>query len=145
MDTVEFISESLRQVQIRLLATCEGLTREQVVWRPAPHANSIGFILWHMARAEDNRIANFPGRATSLWESQGWYECFGQPISAHHGDDLAAGVPQVRSDQQPGIVRPYHQYLSSRQPTVNVQGDLGVVREHDARERAAGKYRLGLA
>ncbi len=89
MDTVEFISASLRQVRIRLSATCEGLTQEQVLWRPAPHANSIGFILWHMARAEDNRIASLPGKAASLWESQGWYERFGQTVTSPDPGDRA--------------------------------------------------------
>ena len=50
MDIVSFISQSLSQAQQRLLVTCDGLTDAQAAWRPAPHANSIGFILWHVAR-----------------------------------------------------------------------------------------------
>ena len=57
MDTIEFISQSLRQVHIRLVASCEGLTQDQVLWRPAPHANNIGFILWHVARAVSSATA----------------------------------------------------------------------------------------
>ena len=81
MDTVSFISQSLRQVNLRLLATCEGLTEEQVLWRPAPYANNIGFILWHMARAEDHLISQL-GNGHSLWASEGWYGKFHQPIGA---------------------------------------------------------------
>ncbi|MCH9039537.1 MAG: hypothetical protein IIC23_09095, partial [Chloroflexi bacterium] len=53
MDTIQFITQSMEQVQLRLLVTCEGLTREQVLWRPFPHANNIGFILWHLGRSDD--------------------------------------------------------------------------------------------
>ena len=88
MDAVEFVSQGLQQVQIRLDASCAGLTREQVLWRPLPHANSIGFILWHMTRAEDNRAASLMGKAP-LWESQGWFARFGQPVDAPDPGDKA--------------------------------------------------------
>ena len=80
MDTISFITDSLDQVHVRLLATCDGLTQEQVVWRPAPYANNIGFILWHVARGEDRMINQLSRAAADLWESEGWYERFGQPV-----------------------------------------------------------------
>ncbi len=80
MDTLTFIRDSLDQVQLRLLGTCDGLTQGQVVWRPAPHANNIGFILWHVARGEDRMIASLRGGGSDLWESEGWYERFRQPV-----------------------------------------------------------------
>ena len=64
--SVSFISDCLEQVQIRLLETCEGLTQEEVVWRPAPYANNIGLILWHVTRAEDNLIPRLENGST-LW------------------------------------------------------------------------------
>lgn len=87
MDTVRFIRQSLQQVQIRLLATCDGLTQEPVLWRPAPHANNIGFILWHVARAEDGTISRVSNQST-LWESQKWYEKFGQPMDSPDPGDV---------------------------------------------------------
>ena len=82
MDAVTFISDTLREVQLRLLATCEGLTQDQVLWRPSPQANNIGFILWHLTRGEDNVISNLSGPEPALWVSQGWYEKFNQPVDA---------------------------------------------------------------
>ena len=64
MDTISFITDSLDQVHVRLLATCDGLTQEQVVWRPAAYANNIGFILWHVARGEDRMITQLSGGST---------------------------------------------------------------------------------
>ena len=81
MNTVEFIRQSLGQVHYRLTLTCGQVTPEQVLWRPAPHANNIGFILWHVARAQDNLASRLAG-ATSLWESKLWYVQFGQPKDA---------------------------------------------------------------
>ena len=82
MDTIEFVSQSLRQVHIRLLASCEGLAQEQVLWRPVPTANNIGFILWHVARAQDDLVKGVLGAGASIWVSRGIHEAFGQPAQA---------------------------------------------------------------
>lgn len=71
MNTVSFVSQILMQVQLRLLATSDGLTREQTLWRSAPHANNIGFILWHMARNEDDLTSHLCGKQSSLWVAEG--------------------------------------------------------------------------
>ena len=68
-------------------------------WRPAPHANNIGFILWHVARGEDRRIANLAGRATDIWESDGWHQAFGRPIEAPEPGDR----PGLRSLAVPSV------------------------------------------
>ena len=86
MNTTQFIADCLAQTHLRLHATCEGLTAEQVLWRPAPTANNIGFILWHMGRHEDSRVTAIAcgaeGFETDLWATDGWYERFGQPATA---------------------------------------------------------------
>ena len=89
MELLEFISESLAQVHLRLMETCEGLTQEQVLWRPVPGTNNIGFILWHMSRAQDNTARQLAGGGPGLWESEKWYEKFDQPIdSPDPGDKM---------------------------------------------------------
>jgi len=115
MDAVSFISQSLAQVNLRLLATCEGLTNEQMLWRANPHANNIGFILWHMARAEDYSISRLSqgmqsGQST-LWASEGWYQKFGQPIDAPDpGDKMGLqSLPIPALDVLIGYARATHQ------------------------------------
>ena len=99
LELLDFISDSLAQVHFRLIETCEGLTQDQVVWRPVPGTNNIGFILWHMSRAQDNLACNLAGGGPPLWESEGWYEKFDQPIdSPDPGDKMglqALAIPDV--------------------------------------------------
>lgn len=99
MDAVTFISQSVRQVQLRLLATCEGLTQEQVLWRPTPIANNIGFILWHVARGQDRLINRLKSASEDLWASQEFYKKFGQPIdSPDPGDRMgfqSLAIPEL--------------------------------------------------
>jgi len=99
VETVSFISECLAQVQIRLLGTCEGLTQENVLWRPSSRSNNIGFMLWHVARGEDRRTSSLAGRANDLWESDSWYRAFGQPVEAPEPGDR----PGLRSLEMPNV------------------------------------------
>ena len=82
MDTVAFISDCLAQVHLRLLATCDGLSPEELLWRPAPTANNIGFILWHLNRHEDARVTETGKLGEDVWAADGWHERFGQPATA---------------------------------------------------------------
>ena len=82
MDAVSFISDCLSQVHLRLLATCDDLTADQLLWRPAPTANNIGFILWHLARHEDARITETGDLGEDVWATGSWHERFGQPVTA---------------------------------------------------------------
>ena len=90
MDAVTFVSDALRQVQLRLLETCQGLTQDQVLWRPSPHANNIGFILWHLTRGEDDVISDLGTPGPGLWVSQRWHEKFNQPVEAPDPGDRMA-------------------------------------------------------
>ena len=66
MDAVAFIWDTLRQVHLGLSETCQGLTQDEVLWRPFPLANNIGFILWHVTRAEDNVLGSLSSPEPAL-------------------------------------------------------------------------------
>lgn len=72
MDAVTFIAQSLSQAHERLTKSLEGLTSQQVSWRPAEGANAVIEILWHVVRAEDRIVKAALGAKTELWESQNW-------------------------------------------------------------------------
>lgn len=86
MDTITFILQSLNQVHERLIKTLDGLTVEQVVWRPVPHANCILEILWHLARSDDRMSTEATGRETEILRTGRWYERLGRPRVTAPGD-----------------------------------------------------------
>ena len=49
----EFIADALDKENGFLMEGLDGLGPEELAWQPAPDANSIGWILWHMVRVED--------------------------------------------------------------------------------------------
>ena len=116
MSTVQFISDCLAQTHLRLMATCNGLTEEQMAWRPGPVSNNIGFILWHVTRNEDARVTRtaegMPGYEADLWVSDGWHKRFDQPETAPDpGDRLGL---QRLSIPGPDVLISYAEAVSSR-------------------------------
>ena len=130
MDTLKFITDCLTQTHLRLAATCDGLTAAQMAWRPAPTANNIGFILWHVCRNEDSRItatARQPAGtsapyATDLWVADGWHIQFGQPPHAPDPGDrqglrqLHIPPPEVLLNYAEAVNRRTTHFLSTLPP-----------------------------
>ncbi len=136
MDAIGFISDCLAQVHLRLMATCEGLSPDQLLWRPAPTANNIGFILWHLSRNEDARVTNPGGLGEDLWASGAWHEKFGQPATAPDpGDRMglrALAIPSL--EVLVGYAEAVHQrsilYVSKLKPEVLDQAPDAARPEH---------------
>jgi len=121
MDALTFIRQTLTQAHERLMASLEGLTDADLAWRPAPAANTILEIAWHVARADDRLGRTMARLGPSLWDSQRW--------SAKLGDtqDIRAGEP--------------YQFLKRGAATVPRLGDVTAYLEalhQDTRERLAG-------
>ena len=116
MNTTQFISDCLAQTHLRLMTTCDGLTEDQMAWRPAPTSNNIGFILWHVARNEDGRVSRTAGRQGDfehdLWVTGGWFERFGQPETAPDpGDRLGLRSLKI---PEPTVLISYAEAVNSR-------------------------------
>ena len=83
------------QARTQMLTVIAELSDEQLGWRPSPKAHSIGFTLWHTARADDNVQADLTG-GPLLWESGGYAARWGHPergVGTGWDDDRAAALP----------------------------------------------------
>jgi len=85
MDAKQMVSSSLKQSQGYLTRALEGLTQEDVAWRPNEDCNSIAFILWHAVRVEDYFVTRVIQRKTELYEAEGWRERLGTPPDSGYG------------------------------------------------------------
>jgi len=79
METKEFILDSLDIMQKELDQAMDGLTQDEVEWRPNFEANSIGFILWHMLLGEDYFVQAMFRQKPDLWASEKWYSKLNMP------------------------------------------------------------------
>ena len=85
METGDFILDMLDRVQKELTNAVDGLTHEELIWRPGPEANSIGFVLWHQVRCEDAVVSGWVQQEPQLWVSEQW--CRKLDLPDGPGDD----------------------------------------------------------
>ncbi len=98
MDVSDVYLEMFDRLPDLVEAAVDGLTPEQLSWAPAPGANSIGWLVWHLSRIHDDHLAEVAGW-DQVWMSGGWAGRFG----------LAAGTTETgygHSAAQVVAVRP---------------------------------------
>ena len=80
----------------------EGMDLAAVMEPPAPGANPIGWLLWHLARVQDDHVAEVMG-TDQIWIHDDWARRFGldaDPSNIGYGhtpDDVAAVRPETPS------------------------------------------------
>src|SRR5690625_377443 len=83
----------------------DGLSTQTATWRPAEDANSIAWLIWHLARVQDDHIAGVAG-VEQVWPR--WHDRLGLPFDVadygfgHTPEQVAA----VRVS--PADLRNYH-------------------------------------
>jgi uncharacterized damage-inducible protein DinB len=76
MTSAELLADSFGRIRDILNRVVEGLSRDQLSARLDSEANSIGWLLWHLTRIQDDHIAAVAG-TEQVWTSGGWSERFG--------------------------------------------------------------------
>ena len=68
MELKEYILAELTGLERTLNRVTDGLTQSEVCWRPSCGCNSIGLILYHLARSEDMFVQTRLRQTTEIWE-----------------------------------------------------------------------------
>ena len=92
MDVAGLLIESFGRVDGVLTRAVDGLSEDDLTFRPDPESNSIAWLAWHAARGEDAQVADVAG-AEQVWTSQGWADRFDLPF-----DDSATGYGHSAQD-----------------------------------------------
>jgi uncharacterized damage-inducible protein DinB len=82
MTSSEMLVDAFGRVQEEVHAVVTGLTQEQLSARLDDQANSIGWLIWHLTRVQDDHLAAVAG-AEQVWIAQGWADQFGLPFDPH--------------------------------------------------------------
>jgi uncharacterized damage-inducible protein DinB len=79
VEAKKIIQASLNESWGYLIRAVEGLTHEEITWTPAPHSNSLAFILWHVTKAEDFWVNRVIKRGSEIDATEGWRGKLGTP------------------------------------------------------------------
>ena len=93
-----FFNDLMDRSHTRVKRAMDGLTEEQLYYRPTPDSNSIGWLVWHLSRSKDRTTALVSGEP-GIWNSEDWATRFGLPESAHGGGDTPGQVASFRADR----------------------------------------------
>jgi uncharacterized damage-inducible protein DinB len=88
MTVADVICNAFAQVREVVTSTVTGLSSEQLQHRPGREANSIGWLIWHLTRVQDDQLLEAAGME-QVWTSQGFHDRFGLPF-----DTAATGYGQ---------------------------------------------------
>lgn len=105
MDVASLLVELYDRLPPLVRQAVEGLTAEQLVKQPAPGANTIGWLIWHVARVEDDHMADVMG-VGQLWAEGDWAERFGlEPDVSNIGyGHSAEQMARVRPESAAALV-----------------------------------------
>jgi len=98
MDVRDLLLDAFGRVEEEMQRTLDGLSVEQLTYRPADQANTIAWLAWHLTRVQDDHVSDLAGR-TQAWLDEGWHARFERPADAHDvgfgdtAEDVAALRP----------------------------------------------------
>lgn len=101
----------------------DGLSNDELLWRPDGEANPIGWLLWHLARQADVQIAALSERET-VWAENGWAERFALPYDqASMGYGMSSADVGAFTITDPALFAKYQSAVHER--TTEVVDSLG--------------------
>ncbi|MBM7493570.1 putative damage-inducible protein DinB [Micromonospora luteifusca] len=114
MDVGDLLTETYDRLPDLVRAAVDGLTPEQLRQAPGPGANSIGWLVWHLTRVQDDHVADLLD-TEQLWVSGDWAGRFGltaDPDDTGFGHS-AAQVRAVQPESAQALID-YYEAVASR-------------------------------
>jgi uncharacterized damage-inducible protein DinB len=105
MNANEVLIEAFDRLPELIESAVDGLSAERLRWTPAPGTNSVGWLIWHLTRVQDDHIAELLGQ-DQVWQTGEWAVRFGlDPRSTETGyGHTPAQVAAVRPDGPDDLV-----------------------------------------
>jgi DinB family protein len=97
MRTADLLLDAFDRIAELGRSVVDGLTTDQLGTRLEGRANPIGWLVWHVARVQDDHISDVAG-TEQVWTANGWFERFALPLDR---DDIGYG----HSPEQVAAVR----------------------------------------
>jgi hypothetical protein len=108
----ELLVDAFNRIREGAVSAVSGLSPEQLAERPTSNANSIGWLVWHLSRVQDDHIAEVADRE-QVWTSEGWHARFALPFDADdtgygHSSEQVAQVCGLDAEQLVGYLEAVH-------------------------------------
>ncbi len=81
MGSSEILLDAFGRVREVVHEAVNGLTADQLAYRADERANSVGWLVWHLTRVQDDHVAGVAD-SEQVWTAGGWEQRFGLPLEA---------------------------------------------------------------
>jgi hypothetical protein len=113
MDTAAVLLDGFDRIHSIIHRVVDGLSEAELSSRPNGSGNSIGWLVWHLTRIQDDHLADaFDGQ--QVWTRAGWADRLGLPLSL---DDTGYG----HTEAEVGEVRATAELLTGYFDAVQAQ------------------------
>ncbi|HET7017336.1 MAG TPA: DUF664 domain-containing protein [Streptosporangiaceae bacterium] len=114
MKSSDLLIDGLGRVREVVHDVASGLTAAQLAYRQGPKANSIGWLIWHLTRVQDDHLAD-AGGYDQVWMKDGWAERFGLPsdYTATGWSHNPGQVSEIKPPS-PDVLIDYHEAVHAR-------------------------------
>jgi hypothetical protein len=91
---IELLTQAFERIRDLGHSAVDGLTAEQLNTPIVDGANTVSWLLWHLARVQDDHVADVAG-TEQVWTAAGWVDRFGLPLDTdatgygHSADEVA--------------------------------------------------------
>ncbi|WP_225825427.1 mycothiol transferase [Streptomyces naphthomycinicus] len=82
MHAKDILIDGYGRIREEVHAALDGLGPHELHHRPAPDANSVAWLVWHLTRVQDDHVAD-AFDLDQVWLSQGWEKRFGLDLPRH--------------------------------------------------------------
>ncbi len=83
----DLLVDAFERVRDAVHPAANGLSREELTFRPDPESNTIAWLVWHLTRIQDDHVSGLADRE-QVWTAKGWAARFALPLD---DDDTGYG------------------------------------------------------
>jgi len=114
MTSANLLADAFGRVHDAVHNAADNLTPEELAFRPYPDGNSIAWLIWHLARTQDDHIADVAG-TEQVWQSGEWAPRFGlEPGSMDTGYGHAPEQVAKITVDSPEVLTEYYDAVHAR-------------------------------
>src|SRR3954465_7087320 len=114
----DLMIDGFSRIRDGLPVVVDGLSVDELLWRPDADANHIAWLLWHLARQQDDQVAQLADADDdegSVWRGNGWVDRFDLPYPAEaHGYSMSSADVGRFTGADPPLFRGYHAAVHER-------------------------------
>jgi hypothetical protein len=133
MTSTELLVEAFQRIRDELHPAVNGLSPDELAFRPDAESNSIAWLAWHLTRIQDDHVAGLDG-SEQVWTAKRWDQRFNLPLDTFdtgYGHDPET-VAKVTADS-PSLLGYYEDVHQKTVEYISTLGEEDLARVIDTR------------